>query len=92
MNVVTRSASKKAKEAKIAPESIDVCEANPTFFRDEFERFSLINVTSDDVGSVERSAYVSGLMNVSSDSQGVDDFVCADGFVCVDGSVGNCCF
>ncbi len=89
VNVVTRSASKKAKEAKIASERIDVCEANPSSFRNEFERLSLINVTCDDVGSVERSAYVSGLRDVSPDRQDVDGFVGAGGFVCVDGSVGN---
>ncbi len=90
VNVVTRSASKKAKVAKIASERIGVCEANPSSFRDEFERLSLINVTCDDVGSVDRSAYVSGLRDVSPDSQGVDGFVGADGSVGnVDGSVGN---
>ncbi len=46
-------------------------------------------VTCNDVGSMDRSAYVSGLRDMSPDSQGVDGFVGADGFVGVDGSVGN---
>ncbi len=89
VNVVTRSANNKAKEANIASKRIGVCEANPSSFRDKFDRLSLINVTCDDVGSVDRSAYVSGLRDVSPDILGVDGFVGADGFVCVDGSVGN---
>ncbi len=89
VNVVTRSASKKAKVAQIESERIGICEANPNSFRDEFESLSLINVTCDDVGFVNRSAYVSGLRDVSPDSQGVDGFVGADVFFCVDGSVGN---